>query len=228
MVFSFSQHPRNTTSAVPCEPLLTTLREKTEILSSYGIDYFCYMDFNEIIMKKSPDEFIRQILVKRLNARVLIHGYNYHFGHMASGDGVILKKRGIKYGFITQTIAPVKFDKHIVSSSFVRNLIKKGDISSANKYLGRNYSVSARIQLKSSSDHLVYSVRFDPEKILPEKGSFKINIETENCLNKGILNIGKRNSVIEIKNKVSKEVTLNISARIIFERQLRDIINYDI
>src|SRR5699024_1821201 len=84
--------------------ILTSNRQKLEIIKEIGIKIVYTMNFDENIMKLTSEEFVKNILVKKLNAKLVTVGFDYRFGHKASGDSKYLKQLGEKEGFETNII----------------------------------------------------------------------------------------------------------------------------
>ncbi len=125
--------------------ILTSNKQKLKILKDMGIETVYTMDFNENIMKLSSEEFIKEIIVDKLKAKIVTVGFDYRFGYKASGDSEYLKKLGEVYGFETNIVMPICIDNEIVSSTKIRNLIQLGDVKKANKFLGRYYSIIGNV-----------------------------------------------------------------------------------
>lgn len=125
--------------------ILTSNRQKLEILKEMGIKIVYTMNFDENIMKLTSEEFVKNILVKKLNAKLVTVGFDYRFGHKASGDSKYLKQLGEKEGFETNIIMPIYVRDEIVSSTKIRNLIKLGNIKKANELLGRYYTIIGKV-----------------------------------------------------------------------------------
>ena len=130
--------------------ILTSNNQKLKILEEMGIETVYTMDFDEDIMKLSSKEFIKNIIVDKLKAKIVTVGFDYRFGYKASGNSEYLKKLGEAYGFETNIIMPICIDNEIISSTKIRNLIQLGNIEKANKFLGRHYSIIGNIVSGSS------------------------------------------------------------------------------
>ena len=113
---------------------------KLEILKSYNVDEVIEIELNEIISKYSPEQFIK-LLVDDYNAKNIVVGYNFTFGHKASGNVNTLKEFQDKYGYRVEEIPPVKYNGIAVSSSLVRTLLNEGKINEANTLLLNKYTI---------------------------------------------------------------------------------------
>lgn len=137
IVLMFTEHPQKTLSGVSPAELITPSK-RNELLKSWGyIPEF--LDFGEI-SNLSPEEFVDEILVKKLNATALCCGFNYRFGKEAKGEVSLLKKLCAEREIKLTVCDEVDFEGIPVSSTRIRDSIKNGDIIKANKMLGRYFS----------------------------------------------------------------------------------------
>jgi FAD synthase len=162
VVVTFGAHPRQVLgSGEEKLRLLTSPDEKARLLAAAGVDNLVVMPFDESVSRMSAEEFVRDILVGRLGVRELVVGYNHRLGHDREGDAVVLEALGLRYGF--SVFRAPKFggddvgagtgdgadvgasegaetgsDGEKISSTAIRNAIARGDISAAEKMLGRS------------------------------------------------------------------------------------------
>ena len=133
----FAEHPQKTLSGeVPGE--LITQTKRKDLLNEWGYTSV-FLDFAEI-SKLSPEEFVDKILVEKFNATALCCGFNYRFGEGAKGDVGILKMLCVEREIKLTVCEEVDIDGAPISSTRIRDCLKKGDIRTANKMLGRYFS----------------------------------------------------------------------------------------
>ena len=133
----FAEHPQKTLSGeVPGE--LITQTKRNDLLNEWGYTPV-FLDFAEI-SKLSPEEFVDKILVEKFNATALCCGFNYRFGEGAKGDVGILKRLCAEREIKLTVCEEVDIDGAPISSTRIRDCLKKGDIRTANKMLGRYFS----------------------------------------------------------------------------------------
>ena len=144
-VFTFKTHPLSIISPEKAPKLLFSNDKKIEIVESLGIDYMIYPDFTLDIMNEKPEEFVKNILVDKFNARHIVVGFNYKFGYKGMGTPNTLIELGKKYNFEVTIIQPIKINDQTVSSTFIRNLIENGEVELAKSYLGRPYSITGTV-----------------------------------------------------------------------------------
>jgi len=159
--------------------LLTSFDQKISILRNFGLDALYVIDFDESLMKLSPNDFIDNILVKKLNAKLITIGFNYRFGYKASGDIEFLKNMSLEKGYEVNIIPPVYIGEEIVSSTAIRQLIRSGDVKKAATFLGRNYSIIGTVVKGSNRGrHLGFptaNIGLKDNYIIPKAGVYVTN-----------------------------------------------------
>lgn len=114
---------------------LITHEQKRGFLEEIGVDYIFAPDFAEV-REMSAERFVEEILVKRLNSAVITCGYDFHFGKGGRADAGTLAVLCKGFGVRTEIIPAVTVDKMVVSSSYIRQLVREGRIEEANRFLG--------------------------------------------------------------------------------------------
>jgi len=146
VIFTFKNHPENTIKKTLYTKLLTTERQKIEILNKTGLDYVILQEFDEGFSHVMPEDFVREILVNKLGMKLAVAGFNYRFGYKGQGNVDLLKELGNKYNFDVIVIPPVMIDNELVSSTLIRNYISKGQMEKVFKLLGRYYSIDGTVE----------------------------------------------------------------------------------
>ena len=144
-VFTFSNH---TSTILPnVKPVKNILYEedKIRIIEEMGIDYMIDIPFTREILSMRATEFVERILVERLNIREAYCGFNYTFGYKAEGTPGVLMEEGLKHGFGIHVQEPYMIDDKVVSSTWIRELISKGEMEECSKLMGRIYSIGGRV-----------------------------------------------------------------------------------
>jgi riboflavin kinase/FMN adenylyltransferase len=138
-VFTFKEHPQRILHRREDPPILTSLIHKLHLLEQ-TVDLCFLIDFTFDLSKKSPEDFVHEILLESLGAKEICLGFNARFGRNRSGDSQLMKQLAVQYGFVFHEIAPFRVGEKVVSSSLIRSLIQEGNSKAANKLLGRAYS----------------------------------------------------------------------------------------
>ena len=123
---------------------LTSFREKFLILKSYKVDFLINIKFNSEFLKISADKFILNKLIKELNVSNVITGFDFVFGNNKKGDVELIKSYSDKTKkFEYHEVSEIKQKNLEISSSVIRNLLRKGMIMEANNLLSRNWAISS-------------------------------------------------------------------------------------
>ena len=141
-VLTFDPHPTKVVAPERAPRLLSTPDERAALMREQGIEHVLILPFTLETARLSPEEFVRDIVVKRLSAKVVLVGDNFRFGHKQAGDTRVLAELGERYGFETRIVGTVKRRGRIISSSAVRELIETGDVALACRLLERPYSLA--------------------------------------------------------------------------------------
>lgn len=146
IIYTFIKHPDNIINKNLVTPLLITAQKKAELFAKLPVDYLFYENFDESFSRMQPEEFVRDILVNRLNIKLAVAGFDYTFGYKGTGNADLLKELGQKYGFKVVIIPPIKINDKIVSSTLIREYLSKGDMENAFSFLGRHYSITGVVE----------------------------------------------------------------------------------
>jgi riboflavin kinase / FMN adenylyltransferase len=147
-VVTFDRHPASVVRPESAPPLLTDLDQKLELLGATGVDYTRVVHFDEVRSKEPAEEFVREDLIACLNARVVVVGEDFHFGHQRRGNVALLRAMGEAIGFEVAPVELVDVQGHAtadeaakVSSTAIRARLQDGDLAGANEMLGRWHEV---------------------------------------------------------------------------------------
>ena len=145
MIYTFTKHPENILRKKLFTPLLTTVGKKIQLLSETALNYTYFDEFDENFSRMKPESFVKEVLLDKLGAKLLVAGFDYRFGYMGQGNVDLLKELGKKYNFRLVVIPPIKIDNEIVSSTLIRGLVSKGDMENVFRLLGRHYSITGEV-----------------------------------------------------------------------------------
>ena len=124
---------------------LTRLREKIIHFKHLPVDNLLIVNFNQCFADQDPEYFIQEILMQRLNVKILVVGDDFHFGKARRGNFALLQEAGKQYGFKLTDTASYSVKGSRVSSTLIRDALNAGDLATAETMLGRNYSVCGRV-----------------------------------------------------------------------------------
>ncbi|QSQ09940.1 Riboflavin biosynthesis protein RibF [Koleobacter methoxysyntrophicus] len=145
VVFTFEPHPSQVLNGNDSPFLLTPLEDKIELISKYGVEYLVLMPFTDSFSKMSPEGFVKEILVDKMNVKYIVVGFNYKFGNMASGSVDDLSRLSHMYNFTVEIVPPITHQKRVISSSYIRELLQIGDVKKVAECLGRPYKIKGEV-----------------------------------------------------------------------------------
>ena len=198
-ILTFWPHPRKVFNPNDEIKLLNTLNEKLNLLENANLDVVFLKSFDENFRNLTGEEFIRQILVEKLNVKHIIIGHDHVFGKNKSGNFELLQKLSKELDFVVQQLDAVKEGEFNISSTKIRNCLANGNIIGANKMLGYHYSVSGKVidgkKLGRTIGYPTANIEVDELKLLPKKGAYIVEVYVKNKFYKGMLSIGTNPTV---------------------------------
>ncbi|MBM3348012.1 MAG: bifunctional riboflavin kinase/FAD synthetase, partial [Betaproteobacteria bacterium] len=144
-VLTFEPHPRELFAPGQAPTRLTSLREKLELLSVYGVERTHVVRFSRAFAAIPAEAFIDRMLIGTLDARWVLVGGDFRFGARRGGDVALLRAMGELRGFEVEVMPEVMQGRARVASSAVREALKSGDLKAASLLLGRSYTISGRV-----------------------------------------------------------------------------------
>ncbi|NUM30762.1 MAG: bifunctional riboflavin kinase/FAD synthetase [Bacteroidetes bacterium] len=201
VLLTFNPHPRQILQKDDNSiKLLTTFEEKTELLKNTGLDFLVVIPFDKQFSELSAEDFIKKILVEKIGVDTIVVGYDHRFGKNREGKFDDLKEFAQKYNFHVKEIAAFDIEMSHVSSTKIRNSLLHGDIETANKFLGRKYFLSGVVyegnKLGKTIGFPTANIKVENiDKLIPANGVYAVEIEIENELFGGMMNIGNRPSI---------------------------------
>ena len=212
VLLTFYPHPRHV--LFPDDQklkLINTIEEKTEALRKTGLQHFIIQEFDVDFSRIKSVNFIRDLLVNKLNMKRMVVGYDHHFGKNREGTFENLFSLSELYDFKLDKIAPQNIGDITISSTKIRNAIIDGDIEKANSYLSCNFSLSGVVEkgngIGSSINFPTANIKVENKwKILPKDGVYAVKIFVENQQYFGMLNIGNRPTIADDKHVVEVHI----------------------
>jgi riboflavin kinase/FMN adenylyltransferase len=149
-LLTFDRHPAQVVRPDSAPRLLTTLEQKLELLERTGLlDLVCVLQFDDARSQEPAEDFVRDVLVARMAARVIVVGADFHFGHRRGGNVALLERMGLDLGFEVVglgLVAPEGDEDHEpYSSTRVRGALANGDVDAAASLLGRYHEVRGTV-----------------------------------------------------------------------------------
>ena len=231
ILLSFFPHPKMVLQNDNELKLINTIREKEGLLNSLNLDYLIIKEFTKEFSRLSALEFVRDILVNKLNAKHIIIGYDHHFGRNRTANIEQLKEFGELYDFKVTEILAQDIDDIAISSTKIRKALINGEIKLANKFLGYNFFFSGDVvhgnNIGKTISFPTANIKVDqPYKLIPKNGVYIVKTIIDNQTTFGMMNIGYnptfdgKQKSIEIhflnfnKNIYHKNLTIEMIMRI--------------
>ncbi|MBE6775649.1 MAG: bifunctional riboflavin kinase/FAD synthetase [Ruminococcaceae bacterium] len=196
VVMLFDIHPRKLlTGKVP--PILLSEERKRGLLKEMGFEVFEF-GFREA-MNYSPEQFEEKILLGQLNAKVVVCGYDYHYGKGGKGSPETLKNELTPKNIEVYSLSPVYLGEEAVSSTKIRHLINDGEIERANYMLGDYFTYDFTVEKGDGIGHKLgfptINQFFPEDFIIPKYGVYASRVKIDGRLYASVTNIGTRPTV---------------------------------
>lgn len=213
ILFTFDPHPRKVLFPEQTDlKLITTTKEKCELLKQFGIDHVLVYPFTREFSKMHATEYISDIIAKGLKTKILVIGYDHHFGSNREGNIDTLKQLSFTYHFNVEEIPAQEINQLNVSSTRIRKAIEEGDIKTANEFLGYSFFVTGVVvkgkQLGRTIGYPTANIDVeDADKLIPKIGVYAVNVILNGTQYKGMLNVGT-NPTTDTDNRIKIEVNI--------------------
>ncbi|MCM1126609.1 MAG: bifunctional riboflavin kinase/FAD synthetase [Lachnospiraceae bacterium] len=190
---------------------LTTREEKRSRFEKLGVDVLIEFPLNKSTAAISPEDFVRDILVKKMNTKFIAAGMDLSFGRGGKGDSRLLEEMSGELGFQVTIIDKVFYKEREISSTYVREMVEQGNMQEAGALLGRYYSFEGTVERGNRLGRRLGMPTMNlyprPEKLLPPWGVYYSRLLYEGGVYPGITNIGRKPTVNDTKT-VSVETYL--------------------
>lgn len=195
LVITFSNHPRKILYPDIPIKVITTVEEKLNAIFNCGVSNIILLHFTREMAEMHAYDFFNDILIKKIDAREIVIGYDHAFGKNREGDINFLSKLAGEKGIgLTKVDEELLADRPI-SSSWLREEILEGNIVMANRLLGRIYSISGFVKGghgrgKKLGFPTANIVPDSEDKIVPKDGVYAVMVKVADTMRGGMLNIG--------------------------------------
>lgn len=200
ILVTFFPHPQKENS-------IYSLTHRLKLIEQFKVDICLVLQFTPAFRKITAEEFINRILMNKINPAIVIIGRNFTFGKAARGNRRLLKKYSDKKIFKLIVMDVLNYKGKPISSTWIRNLIKKGDFLEAQKLLGRPVTILGRVRKGHSlGAKLGYpTANVNPEhEVLPPFGVYAVKIKLANNVYPGICYIGNKPTIMNLKERFRK------------------------
>jgi riboflavin kinase/FMN adenylyltransferase len=200
VVLTFFPHPRMVLQQNTDIRLLNTIDEKAKLLEAYGIDNLIIHPFDHAFSRLTAEEFVKDILVDKLNICKIIIGHDHRFGRNRTADINDLIAYGEEYGFEVEQISALEINEVSVSSTKIRNALIAGNLETANKFLGYPYFLTGTVikgrQLGRTIGFPTANISVKEDyKLIPAGGVYVVSSNIDGKTIYGMMNIGTNPTV---------------------------------
>ncbi|MDQ6651618.1 MAG: bifunctional riboflavin kinase/FAD synthetase [Acidobacteriota bacterium] len=194
-VITFDPHPRAVLHPESAPPLLQTLDQKVEGFGVLGVEQTVVVPFTPEFSMIKAEDFLRQVVKERLQAREVYLGRGFAFGHDREGNIELLRRVSEELGFFADDVPEVRFRNQRVSSSKVRALLAEGKVNLARRLLGRPYGVEGVVERGAQRGHQLGfpTANLHPKnRVIPKNGVYVTGTLIDGKWRRSVTNVGVR------------------------------------
>lgn len=198
VVFTFDVSPLVKLGTRITRTILTN-EERKHLLERKKVDCLVECPFVPEIIQMKPEDFVKEILAEQLRAAYVVVGPDFHFGHDRKGDPQLLKKLGSRYGFQVEVLEKEREEDREISSTWIRETLREGNIEKVNRLLGYPYFVKGKVvhgrQLGRTWGLPTINQIPEDGKLLPPFGVYASRTFIDGRIFYGISNVGVKPTV---------------------------------
>ena len=196
VTLTFEPHPVAVLAPARAPALLQPLRDRLATLRTLGVEVIVVQRFTREFAMLEPDAFVEEFLLRHLELRHVVVGYNVTFGRNRAGTGETLGRLGAVHGFGVDVVGPVEVDGDKVSSSVLRRVLEAGDMRHAARLLARPFALRGRViggeRRGRTLGFPTANLHVRPRLLLPPHGVYAVRVVTSADRHPGVLNVGIR------------------------------------
>ncbi len=238
LVILIEPHPEEffAGSSANCPARLTILKEKLELLESFGIDYVFQLKFDKATSELSAQDYIKEILVEGLGIASFIVGNDFKFGHKRAGDFALLQNSGAQFGFEVLETGAYERNGHRISSTFIREQLANADFTLVEQLLGRPYSIKGEVVKgqQLGTDLGFPTCNINPQRLrIPLHGVYACEVRLDDRYRPAAVNIGYRPTITESGDALLEAHILDFNEdlygktiEVIFKHKIREEIKF--
>lgn len=210
-VLTFFPHPRTVLNPDSSLKLINTIEERISLFKKSKIDNLIVHPFTKEFSELDSEDYVKNILVDQLKAKIVLIGYDHKFGKNRTADINNLKEYGIKYNFEVIEIKAEEINDIAISSTKIRNSIEEGDIQLTNSYLGYEFSFFGKVVKGNSIGKTLgfptANIKIGTDlKLIPKNGVYLISTIMNQKIIFGMMNIGIKPTT----NENTKSIEVNL------------------
>jgi len=195
VALTFDSHPFRVVMPDKLPPMIMTVTERIALIEELGVDTVIVQPFDELLSSMSATDFLHDLVLARLHASVIVCGYDTHFGRNREGTHDFLRAHAAHDGFELHETPPRVMDGQTVSSTGIREAIQEGAFSRAADWLGRPWSLWARV---TEGCGIGRTMGFPTANldvgylVLPREGIYAAHVLLGDKRHKGAMYVGRR------------------------------------
>jgi riboflavin kinase/FMN adenylyltransferase len=194
-VITFEPHPRAVLHPESAPPLLQTFDQKIEALGVLGIEQTIVIRFDKTFSEICAEDFLREVVANRLQAKAVYLGRGFAFGHNREGDIKLLRGVSERLGFFADEVAEVRLRGRRIGSTRIRELLQQGQVNLARRMLGRPYGVEGQVVRGASRGATIGfpTANLHPQnRVIPRGGVYVTATLIDGQWRRSVTNIGTR------------------------------------
>lgn len=238
LVLTFFPHPRMVLQGDDTIKLLNTIEEKSKLFSDIGLNNLIIHPFDKEFSRLTAEEFVKNILVEKLNIQKIIIGYDHRFGRNRSANIEDLIAFGEKYNFEVEQISAQEISEISVSSTKIRKFLIEGEVETSNKFLGYPYFINGKVvkgnQIGRTINFPTANIEIAEDyKLIPKNGVYVISCTIDSINYFGMANIGTNPTVSGLEKKIEVHFfnfnadIYNLEIQVNFHHRIRNEIKFD-
>jgi len=198
-VLTFEPHPSDFFRGPNTIFRLTPLEAKARAFKRLGLDGMIVVRFDAALARLPAEEFVVEILLRRLGVRAVVAGYDFHFGASRTGTPAFLKEAGARHGFEVEIVERIPADttdhREAASSTATRAALEAGDVEYAAQLLGHPFSILGKV---IEGQKLGRTIGFPTANLAPDPscrlrhGIYAVRVDVGGKLYDGVANYGRR------------------------------------
>jgi riboflavin kinase/FMN adenylyltransferase len=201
-VLTFEPHPADYFAGRPVIFRITPEREKAVALGRLGLEAMIVLTFDEKLATLTAEQFVEEVLVRRLGVSGAVVGYDFHFGKGRAGSPDFLREAGARHGFAVKVVEKVLADvggsPEAVHSAATRTALEEGDVAAARRLLGHDFFMTGEV---IHGQKLGRTLGYPTANLVPDPscrlryGIYAVRVVVHGVAHKGVASFGKRPTV---------------------------------
>lgn len=207
VILTFFPHPRMVLQENSEIVLLNTIDERAQLLEKSGLDSLIVHPFDKNFSRLTAEEFIRDVLVEKLNIQKIIIGYDHRFGRNRTANINDLIEFGREYNFLVEQISAQELNAVSVSSTKIRTALLDGDIALANAFLGYSFAITGKVihgrKLGRTIGYPTANLEISEDyKLIPKDGVYVVKSMFDGATIYGMMSIGNNPTIENAKHSL--------------------------